>query len=182
VTAALTSNDLRRQLDSCPPGEGGWTEFERVGIRTLAHLFVPPLQPPLIQPRTLAGAERRDAVFPNRQRDPASNWGLLHADHGARMILTEFKNYDKSDIGPEEVAEASGHLRRAWGRLALICCSKRPTASAYRRRNTIYSEDKKLILFVTTADLREMLDTKDRGEDPSDFILDSIEDFYLQHD
>lgn len=91
MTAALTSNDLRRQLDSCPPGEGGWTEFERVGIRTLGHLFVPPLQPPLIQPRTLAGAERRDAVFPNRQRDPASNWGLLHADHGARMILTEFK-------------------------------------------------------------------------------------------
>jgi hypothetical protein len=98
------------------------------------------------------------------------------------MILTEFKNYDKSDVGPEEVAETSGHLRHAWGRLALICCSKRPTPSAYRRRNTIYSEEKKLILFVTTADLREMLDTKDRGEDPSDFILDSIENFYLQHD
>ena len=73
------------------------------------------------------------------------------------MILTEFKNYGKEDIGPEEVAETSGHLRNAWGRLAIICCSKKPTASAYRRRNTIYSEDKKLILFVTTANLREML-------------------------
>jgi hypothetical protein len=98
------------------------------------------------------------------------------------MILTEFKNYDKSDIGPQEVAETSGHLPRARVRLALIGCSKRPTASAYRCRNTIYSEEKKLILFVTTADLREMLDTKGRGEDHSDFILDSIEDFYLQHD
>ncbi len=182
MTGTPTSNDLRRQLDSCPPGETGWAQFERVGVRTLAHLFVPPLRPPRIQPRTLAGAERRDAVFPNRQRDPATNWGLLHAEHGARMILTEFKNYDKTDIGPQEVAETSGHLRHAWGRLALICCTKRPAASAYRRRNTIYSEEKKLILFVTTADLREMLDIKDRGEDPSDFILDSIEEFYLQHD
>ena len=182
MTGTLTSNDLRRQLDSCAPGEAGWREFERVGVHALAHLFVPPLRPPHIQPRTLAGAERRDAVFANRQRDPASNWGLLHADHGARMILTEFKNYDKTDIGPAEVAETSGHLRHAWGRLAIICCSKRPTASAYRRRNTIYSEEKKLILFVTTADLREMLDIKDRGEDPSDFIIDSVEDFYLQHD
>jgi hypothetical protein len=42
--------------------------------------------------------------------------------------------------------------------------------------------EKKLILFITTADLREMLDIKDRSEDPSDFIIDSVEDFYLQHD
>ena len=157
-------------------------DFERVGVHSLEYLFVPPLRPPLIQARTLAGAERRDAVFPNRERNPATNWGLLHADHGARMILTEFKNYDKSDIGPEEVAETSGHLRNAWGRLAIVCCSKRPSATAYRRRNTIYSEEKKLILFITTADLMEMLDIKDRGEDPSDFIVDSVEDFYLQHD
>jgi hypothetical protein len=182
VTSTLTSNDLRRQLDSCPPGETGWREFERIGVHTLAYLFVPPLRPPRIQAWTLAGAERRDAVFPNRERDPATNWGLLHADHGARMILTEFKNYDKSDIGPEEVAETSGHLRHTWGHLAIMCCSKKPTATAYRRRNTIYSEEKKLILFVTAADLIEMLDIKDRGEDPSDFIIDSVEDFYLQHD
>jgi hypothetical protein len=182
LTGPLTSNDLRRQLDSCPPGKAGWREFERVGVHALTHLFVPPLQPPLVQPRTLAGAERRDAVFPNRQRYPTSNWGLLHVDHGARMILTEFKNYGKEDIGPEEVAETSGHLRHAWGRLAIMCCSKKPTTSAYRRRNTIYSEEKKLILFVTAMDLREMLDIKDRGEDPSDFIIDSVEEFYLQHD
>ena len=98
------------------------------------------------------------------------------------MILTEFKNYGKEDIGPEEMAETSGHLRNVWGRLAIICCSKKPTASAYRRRNTIYSEDKKLVLFITAANLREMLDIKDRGEDPADFIIDSIEEFYLQHD
>jgi hypothetical protein len=98
------------------------------------------------------------------------------------MILIEFKNYGKEDIGPEEVAETSGHLRRAWGRLAIICCSKEPTASAYRRRNTIYNDENKLILFVTTADLKEMLDIKDRGGNPSDLIIDSIEEFYLQHD
>jgi hypothetical protein len=182
VTRVLTSNDLRRQIGSCPAGSAGWTEFERVALDTLAYLFVPPLRPPRIQPWTLAGAERRDAVFPNRERDPASNWGLLHSDHGARMILVEFKNYDKSDIGPEQVAETSGHLRQTWGRLAIMCCSKQPTATAYRRRNTIFSDERKVILFITAADLKEMLDIKDRGEDPSDFIVDSVEAFYLQHD
>ena len=42
-------------------------------------------------------------MFPNRERDPATNWGLLHADHGARMILVEFKNYGQQEIGPEEM-------------------------------------------------------------------------------
>jgi hypothetical protein len=163
-------------------GKAGWQDFEQIGVNTMTHLFVPPLQPPRIQPRTLAGAERRDAVFANRQRDPQSNWGLLHADHGARMILIEFKNYDKEDIGPEEVAETSGHLRHAWGRLAIMCCSKKPTPSAHRRRNTIYSDEKKLILFVTAGDLIEMLDIKDRGGDPSDLILDRVEELYLEHD
>jgi hypothetical protein len=121
-------------------------------------------------------------VFANRQRDAASNWGLLYADHDARMILVEFKNYDCTEIGPEQVAETSSHLRNAWGRLAIMCCSKQPTPAAHRRRNTIYSEERKLILFLTSGDLKEMLDIKDRGEDPSDLIVDSIEEFLIQYE
>jgi hypothetical protein len=182
VTGMLGSNDLRCRLDACPPGDAGWTEFERVGILAMEYLFVPPLQPPRVQCRTLGGAERRDAVFANRQRDPASNWGLLHADHRARMILTEFKNYDKEEIGPEQVTQTSSYMRDEWGQLAIMCCSKKPTTLAHRHRNTIYGRDKKIILFVTAGHLREMLDIKDRGQDPSDFILDSVEEFLLQQD
>ncbi|WP_312622746.1 hypothetical protein [Pseudofrankia sp. BMG5.37] len=99
------------------------------------------------------------------------------------MVAVEFKNYDDTEIGREEVDQTSNYLRPTWGRLAILCTNKPPNESAHRRRNTIYStEDKKLILFITTADLLEMLDIKERGEDPADFILDSIEDFYLQHE
>ena len=44
------------------------------------------------------------------------------------------------------------------------------------------SEERKVILFITTANLKEMLDIKDRGDDPADFIADSIEEFYIQHE
>lgn len=182
MTRLLASDQLRCRLDSCPAGTAGWAQYERTCLDTLTHLLVPPLQPPRVQARTLSGTERRDAVFANRQRDPATNWGLLYTDHAARIILVEFKNYASTDIGPEEVAETSSHLRKGWGRLAIMCCTKQPTASAYRRRNTIFSDDGKIILFITTADLKEMLDINDRGEDPSDLIVDSIEAFLVQHD
>jgi hypothetical protein len=182
VTRLLTADDLRCRIDSCPAGADGWVMYEQLCVDILSYLFVPPLRPPRVQARTLSGTERRDAVFANRQRDTTSNWGLLYADHGARMILVEFKNYDSSDVGPEEVAEASGHLRREWGSLAIICSSKQPTPAAYRRRNTLYAQDGKLILFLTSENLTEMLDIKDRGEDPSDLIVDLIEEFLIQYE
>ncbi len=70
----------------------------------------------------------------------------------------------------------------AWGRLAIICSNKLPNDAAHRRRNIIYSEERKIILFITTADLLEMIDMKDRGDDPSEFVVDSVERFLIQHE
>jgi hypothetical protein len=176
------SNQLRQALKLCPPGQAGWATFERVAQETLDFLLVPPLQPSQPQVWTLQGVERRDAVFSNRERDTSTNWGLLHADHKARLILVEFKNYDRTEIGADEVDQASNYLREPWGKLAILCCNKLPNPSAHRRRNTIFSDSGKVILFLTTNDLLEMLDIKDRGEDPSGFIIDSVELFLLRHD
>jgi hypothetical protein len=182
MVAALNSNEIRTRLDACPSGAPGWREFEDAAVDALTYLFVPPLQPPRIQPRTMSGVERRDAVFANRMRDPSTCWGLIHSEFDARMIAVEFKNYDAEDIGPEEVAQIASYLRASWGRFAILCVNKVPNESARRRRNTLYSNDHVVILFITADDLREMLDMKDRGDEPGDFILDAVESFYLQHD
>jgi hypothetical protein len=94
----------------------------------------------------------------------------------------EFKNYDKQSIGKEEVDQARNYLKRPMGRLAIICCNKRPDHSAYLRRNGVYSDDEKIILFITTANLIEMIDIKERGDDPSGFIVDCVDQFFIQHE
>ncbi|MCH1868785.1 hypothetical protein [Nocardioides sp. CFH 31398] len=175
-------NDLRKRLGECPAGSDGWSKFEQVGLEVLEAVLVPPLEPAMVQSRTLEGVERRDAVFPNRVRDSSSTWGILHADYKARLIPVEFKNYDKSGIGKDEVNQAGIYLRSPWGKLAMLCRNKEPKKSAYRQRNTIYNHSGKVILFVTLADLLEMLDILERGENPSDFVLDKVEEFLLQHD
>jgi hypothetical protein len=93
----------------------------------------------------------------------------------------EFKNFDHEEIGKDEVDQARNYLKRSMARLAILVCNKRPHESAYLGRNTIYSEEQKVILFLTTSDLREMLDMKDRGDDPSGLILDAVDEFLLQH-
>lgn len=174
--------DLRARLRACPAGSAGWKEFENVGIDTLRLLFVPPLRDPLVQPRSYSGIDRRDAVFPNRNLNPGNNWGHLFQELEARMVLVEFKNYDAMGIGKEEVNQTRNYLTKPMGRLAILCCNRLPDPDAHIKRNTIFSEEKKVILFVTTDHLIEMLAIKERGEDPSDLLLDLIERFYVEHE
>lgn len=99
------------------------------------------------------------------------------------MILFEFKNYDITEIGHEEVNQTRNYLTEPMGKLAIMVCSKLPNDSTHRQRNTIYSTgEKKIILFITKDHLKEMLAMKDRGEQPSDLIVDLIEKFYIQHE
>lgn len=176
-------NDLIKELEHCPVGQAGWSQFEDICIRILKYLFVPPLSNPLIQARTYSGVNRRDAIFPNRNFSSSNNWSLLYNELNARMILFEFKNYDSIEIGHEEVNQTSSYMTTPMGRLAFMVCSKVPNDSAHRQRNTLFSQpEKKVILFLTKEELKEMLIIKERGEDPSDLIIDLLERFYVQHE
>lgn len=180
-------NTLIQRLDGCPLGTAGWATFENICTDIFTYLFVPPLQNPHIQARTLSGINRRDAIYPNRNitdngAPNTKNWYFLFQDLEAKLILVEFKNYDITEIGPDEVNCAFNYLTNPMGRLALLVCSKEPNQQAKIRRNTIYTNDKKVILFLTKDHLKEMLAMKERGEDPSDLIIDLIDLFYIQHE
>lgn len=177
----MAGQDLSRRLRTCRPGHAGWKEYEDVCVDVLKYLFVPPLSEPIIQPRTHSGTHRRDAVFPNRNWSASNPWGQLLQELQARMILFEFKNSAKA-IGKEEVDQICSYMRNPMGKLAILCCRRLPDRGAHFRRNTLFSDQGKVILFVTDEDLRKMLESKDRGEDPSDRVMDLVERFYLQHE
>lgn len=169
-------------LNSCPPGNDGWIEFEDICIEILTFLFVPPLEVPRIQPRSLSGVDRRDAIFPNRNFTNDNIWGQIFQELNARLILFEFKNYDKTGIGQDEVNQVRNYLTEPMGKLGILCCNKDPNKSASTKRNTIYSSEKKVILFITKEHLVEMLYIKEKSEDPANLIMDMIESFYIQHE
>lgn len=114
-----TPETLRQRLDTCPAGSSGWKQFEDLVVEILTFLFVPPLSLPRMQPATYSGTERRDAVFPNRNFQERNTWGQLLVELEARLILVELKNYDKSDIGKDEVNQTRNYLRNTMGRLVL---------------------------------------------------------------
>jgi hypothetical protein len=176
------TQELLDRLSACPRGKPGWREFEDIGIEVFTFLFVPPLSNPKIKSRTVSGMNIRDAIFPNRNFDHNRGWGLLLREVDARMVLVEFKNYDKTHVTKEEVMQADNYLTKLMGRLGLVVCNDPPGKSAKTQRNRAFEDHKKVILFVTRDHLREMLFIKERGEDPADLIVDILEDFYTQYE
>lgn len=178
------TKELIERLFSCPKGFDGWHEFENVCIEILSYLFVPPLGGPKIQPRTHSGVARRDAIFPIRVQstEQSCGWRQLSSDLNARLLLFEFKNYSSTEIGPEEVNQTFNYMTEPMGNLSILVCNKKPNEQACIRRNTIYSQNKKVILFLEKDHLKEMLFIKERGEDPADLIVDEVETFFLQHE
>ena len=171
---------LRARLDAVPRGIAGWRQFEDVATDVLRHLFVPPLAAPIVQARSYSGIDRRDAIFPNRNHGVSNHWGRLLQELDARMVLIEFKNYDSEEVGKDEVNQTRNYLTRPLGRLALMVSAKEPNREAHIKRNTVYSEDGKVILFLRVEHLKEMLYMKERGEDPADLIMDAVERFYIE--
>ena len=87
---------------------------------------MPPLAEPLIQPRTYSEIDRRDAVFPNRNIGTENNWGHIYKELAARLVLFEFKNYDREEIGKDETNQVRNYLTKPMGRLAIHVLQPRP--------------------------------------------------------
>ena len=176
-----TAAELLDQLDACPKGLPGWRSYEDIATAILRFLFVPPLTEPKIQARSCSGIDRRDAVFGNRQMTPESTWGQLRIELAARMPLFEFKNFD-GEVGKDEVDQTRNYLTGTIGRLGVVCSRTSPSQQALLRRNQVYTQEKKVILFITDENLREMLRMKESGTDPALFLMDLVEAFYIQHE
>jgi len=176
-----TAAQLLDKLDGCAKGIAGWRTYEDIATEILTFLFVPPLSGPKPQARSFSGIDRRDAVFGNRNMTPETTWGQLRLELDARLPLFEFKNYD-TEVGKDEVDQTRNYLTATIGRFAVLCCRTKPSQQALLRRNHAFTQEKKVILFVTDEDLREMLRMKESGADPALFLMDLLELFYMQHE
>jgi TIR domain./Restriction endonuclease. len=176
----LNVQKLLKELDNCPEGWSGWKNYENICIKILSHLFVPTLEEPKIQSRRESGIDIRDAVFPNRSND--KNWRFVRDSYDARYVVFEFKNYSEegSEIDKQVVIQIADYLKQTIGRFGIVCSKKTPNKSGIEKRKDIYIENQKLILFLSNENLKEMLLRKYKKMDPSDVIIDLIDDFNLK--
>jgi hypothetical protein len=170
---------LIEHLAQCQPGQQDCHKFEDVCLAILTEVFVPPLKPPKRQSRTLNGLERRDALFPIR--GAKRGWEEIRQDFDANFLLCEFKNYTEP-FSKDEVNQTRNYLKDTIGRIGLIFSRRGASESALRMRNIVYTQERKVILFLEDKHLVELLKMKEADKNPLDLIQDAIDEFYLSYE
>ena len=170
---------LIEQLGNITAGKTAWRDYERLGITVLTEVFVPPLKPPREQARTWSGLERRDALF--SLCGIKGGWQELREEFDANFLRCEFKNYTER-FGKDEVNQTRNYLKRTIGRLGVIFSRNGPDSGAIKMRNSVFGEERKVILFYQDTHLRELLRLKSTGQDSVDLLQDAIDEFYVSYE
>ena len=76
--------------------------------------------------------------------------------------------------------QVADYLKQTIGRFGIVCSKKTPNESGLEKRRDVFIENQKLILFLSNDNLKEMLLKKYKKMDPSDVIIDLIDDFNLK--
>ena len=98
----------------------------------------------------------------------------------SRYVVFEFKNYF-SYVKQGQVLTTEKYLwKKALRSVAFLISRKGPDKNAFLMTQGAMREHGKLIVNLTDEDLCKMLEMKDSGDDPSDYLFDLADDFLLR--
>lgn len=136
---------LREELKRVSIGRKGWLAYEKLCVKILRFLFVPPFRHIHVQSRTQDGHERRDAVLSNNNL--GGFWGLVRDEFSARHVVCEFKN-GEDGRSKDSLNQLRMYLsRRSIGRFGILFVRKPPSDSVLSAQRLAY-DDGILILII----------------------------------
>ena len=166
--------DICQRLQDSKPGKGkAAVLFEALCLEALKYLFDEDFINWTPQKRSHTHLHRFDLIA--RISSQSDFWTSMIADHRARYIIFEFKNYAKP-ITPTEIYTSERYLLPAAMRSTAIIISRKGVSdSAYRAMAGALREHAKLVLNLDLEQVCAMLHMKDKGDDPSTVIADQLD-------
>ncbi|UTM56137.1 restriction endonuclease [Photobacterium sp. CCB-ST2H9] len=168
---------LCSELKSIHGGKKGWSDYEKKCTEILKYLFDLDLTGWQTQQRTDDGLNRFDLV--TRIRTVSDFWMFICNELDSRYVVFEFKNY-KLKINQGQVLTTEKYLhKRALRSVAFIISRKGISDNALKFSQGAMREHGKLIVNLTNEDLCNMLDMKEKGDDPNDYMFEKVDSFLM---
>jgi hypothetical protein len=164
---------LINKLQTIAAGKEGWSQFEVVCTEVLKYLFEADLSLWERQSRTDDALSRFDLICRINPSDDF--WRTLIQSFNSRYVLFEFKNYTK-ELPAGQIYTTERYLYpKALRGTSIIIARNGVSTNAVSATKGALRENGKLILCITQADLEHMLDNKDNGDSPSDYLSDKLD-------
>ncbi len=168
---------LCSELKSIPSGKKEWSDYENKCTEILKYLFDLDLTGWQTQQRTDDGLNRFDLV--TRIRTVSDFWMFICNGLDSRYVVFEFKNY-MLKINQGQILTTEKYLhKRALRSVAFIISRKGISDNALKFSQGAMREHGKLIVNLTDEDLCNMLDMKEKGDDPNDYMFEKVDSFLM---
>lgn len=138
-------------------------EIVRLVLTTVLH---PHLTNPRSQVRTISGSRRRDILLSNYSSHPF--WHRVSQRHDAMQIVFEIKNVKRLRV--QHVDQVAGYLTPGLGRLGFLVSRTMAEDPIVQRAVDVFQAESKVVLCLCDRDLRQMLNLKEVGDDPTELI------------
>ncbi|AWK51066.1 hypothetical protein DIC82_08585 [Clostridium beijerinckii] len=170
--------EFLRELDNIKPGREDFLKYEKKCTDILKYLFLENLNGWNEQLRTDDELNRFDLIC--RVKQGNEFWELLINEFKSRYVVFEFKNYAKQ-INQTQIYTTEKYLfQTALRNVGFIISREGASVNAVKSAKGILRETGKLIVNLTSNDLRKMLEMKDSGNEPSDYLFSIVDKFLLE--
>lgn len=168
---------LFQQLSRIEPGISDFKNYENKCFEILKYLFGDFLEGWRKQNITEDGINIFDLICRIVYNDGI--WSSFINDFKSRYLLFEFKNYSDSITQGQVYTTEKYLFSKALRNVAIIISRKGPSKNAQEVTNGVLRESGKLILHVDDFGLKKMLEIKDSGSDPSDYLFKLLDNMLL---
>lgn len=161
---------LIAELDQTKPGKEGARKFEQLCDKAIRYVFAEQFQRWITQIHVEDGFNRPDLIA--RLVPKHEYWTTLAEDFRTRYVVFSFLN-DADPVVQGEILSAERHLFTGALRSVGIIVSRAGIDPGARKAcHMVLRQSGKLILCLTLAELKEMLQAKDAGDEYNELLID----------
>jgi len=167
--ACEQADKLKHRLSAIPSGAEAASAYQQLVLEVLNFLFNPELIDGEPEVRTVEGTERRDIIFSNDSDE--SFWDYIRSEHSGLLVMFEVKNKETLDLAA--VNQTATYLGDRIGSFGVIVTRNFAPDTIQRKLFAVYNDSapkRKVILVLSDADLRELLDLRCRNGDPTKWV------------
>jgi len=176
-TIPTKGSDLTERLEKCSKGKKAFAEYESICSDIIKYLFDDEFSITKEQHNSADNLFRMDLIC--SLKGNSEFWRLLIQHYNSRFIVFEYKNYNKH-LDQNLIYITEKYLFNAALRnVAIIISREGFSKNAETAARGCLKENGKLIIDITDNDLIQMINIKDDGEEPADYLLNKLENYLM---
>jgi hypothetical protein len=173
--AAQRGDQLVRQFETTTTGVKDAKRFEQLCVESIDYLFGMHLGRLKPQNRLEKGFQYMDLIARLEPKETGAFWLALAQDFRCRYVVFEFKNYAE-EITQNQIYTTEKYLYpNALRSVAIIIARNGHDKGAGRAIQGALRESGKVFVVLSLNDLYDLLRAKDRGDEPSDMMVDHLD-------